>query len=152
MIGPPSICVAPFTISPIVPLHCAAMLAETSRSSQELLAALRHHLVHFDDFRILKPIGQGNFGEVFVAEHLPTGKQVALKKLFTTSLEGSDLMYFCREVSILARCRNFFLLQFLGFTSSFPFCIITEYIENGSLFDAIHHRPRAPNLNGPRRR
>jgi serine/threonine protein kinase len=65
---------------------------------------------------------------------------VALKRFFLTELNGVALLYFCREVSILARCTNPFVVQFVGFTKSHPYCIITDYITNGSLFDCLEHR------------
>jgi serine/threonine protein kinase len=54
-------------------------------------------------------------------------------------MTGVNLLYFCREVSILAQCSDPFLVQFVGFTTVFPYCIVTEYLANGSVFDSLEY-------------
>ena len=119
-------------------------------SIKEFARTLPEYLVDFNDFIVIKTIGKGGFGEVYLAEHKPSGIQCALKKLTLSEeeFEGQHEKYFIREVDILSKTQNPFLLRLLGFSDHYPFCIATEYISKGSLFDAIHHKPGAPVLDG----
>ena len=103
-------------------------------------------LVDYNDFEIIKRIGRGGFGEVFLAEHKASGLLCALKTLYTQNMTSQERKYFIREVDILSRINNPFLLRFLGFSSSIPYSIATEFISKGSLYDAIHHNANSPNL------
>ncbi|KAH0788922.1 TKL family protein kinase [Histomonas meleagridis] len=95
---------------------------------------------------MMQMIGQGAYGQVFKARHIPTGKICAVKKLFTQDIESKDLIDFCREVGVLAKCDNLFLVPFYGWKPTIPLLIVTEYIPNGSLFGALRHRKGAPSL------
>ena len=118
---------------------------------KEALKGLEGRLVNFNDFKIERTVGKGSYGEVCLCEHIPTKQRVAVKKLFLTELTGQNLLYFCREIKVLAVCRSPFLLQLLGFTVSVPYCIVTDYVPNGSLYDALRHAPRSPRLDGSRK-
>ncbi|KAH0793556.1 TKL family protein kinase [Histomonas meleagridis] len=95
---------------------------------------------------MMQMIGQGAYGQVFRAKHIPTGKICAVKKLFTEDIESKELVDFCREVEVLAQCDDLFLVPFYGWKPSIPLLIVTEYIPNGSLFGALRHRKGAPSL------
>jgi serine/threonine protein kinase len=107
---------------------------------QEILSSLAPFIVRFEDFKIRQSIGHGSYGIVYLADYLPSRQPVALKKLHVSDLTGVHLLYFCREVAILAQASHPYLLGFVGFTASAPFCIATEFVSNGSLFDAISQR------------
>ena len=113
----------------------------------QLLAPLEEFLISLDDFRFEKIIGKGGYAEVWLATHKGTGAKCAIKKLFLQKLEGQNLQFFVREVRILSCCHDLFLLPFQGFTNTYPYSIATEYIPNGSLFEALQHRPGAPRLS-----
>ena len=117
---------------------------------RDFAQTLPEYLVDFDDFIIIKTIGKGGFGEVYLAEHKKTRITCALKKLTLSEdqFEGQHEKYFIREVDILSKTKNPFLLRLLGFSDHYPFCIATEYISKGSLYDAIHHKPGSPILDG----
>ncbi|OHS94198.1 TKL family protein kinase [Tritrichomonas foetus] len=108
---------------------------------------LQQFIVKYEDFKIGKMIGQGAFGKVYYAVHLPTKKKCAVKKLFMKELTGQDMISFCREIEVLVKCDNVFVLPFFGWSATFPYIIVTQYIPNGSLFNALHHRPLAPQLS-----
>ena len=57
-------------------------------------------------YRILKKIGSGSFGRVFMAEDLQTNKKVAIKQVTKSLLEGSDYLYqaFWKELEIMKLC------------------------------------------------
>ena len=113
---------------------------------EEMREHLKEYIVDLKDYHEIKTIGKGAFGKVYLATKKNTNEKFAIKELFFEHLEGRQLKLFCREVQILAKCHNLFLLPFRGFTLSFPYSIITEYITNGSLYEALRHRPKAPIL------
>jgi serine/threonine protein kinase len=117
---------------------------------REFAKGLQEYLVTIDDFNIIKTIGRGGFGEVYMAEHKASGIICALKKLTISEEEfqGQHEKYFIREVDILSKTNNPFLLHLLGFSDHYPYVIATEFITRGSLFDAIHRKPNAPVLDG----
>jgi len=107
---------------------------------------LQSYVVKLEDFKFGKKIGEGGFGEVFYGVHEPTNHKCAIKKLFLKELSGSNLKLFCREAEVLSKANNYFCLQFLGWTSHYPFAFITDYIPNGSLFSALRHKESSPDL------
>ncbi|EAY20786.1 TKL family protein kinase [Trichomonas vaginalis G3] len=107
---------------------------------------LSKYIVKIDDYAKTKSIGKGGYGKVDIAIDQKTGKKVAIKELFLTKLEGRQLKLYCRETRILAKCNSMFLLHLNGFSTTHPYIIVTDYIENGSLFDALHHKNGAPQL------
>lgn len=118
-----------------------------SGDPHKILAPLEEYLIKLEDFTMEKRIGKGGYGEVWLATHNHTGQKCAVKKLFLEELEGPHLNFFVREVTILASCHDFFLLPFMGFTDTAPFTIVTEFISNGSLFEALQHKHGAPKLS-----
>ena len=115
-------------------------------TAEEILADISPYLVKLEDFELIKKIGEGAFGVVYLAIHRATGIKCAVKKLISDDLEGNELIYFCREVKILSVCNSCFLLPLSGFTYSSPYLIVTEFMEGGNLFDALHPKRGAPHL------
>jgi len=109
---------------------------------------LHQYVVSLNDFDIGKQIGHGGFSEVYYGVQKATGIHCALKMLNIKNLNGEKFVIYEREIRILADSSSQFILGFVGFTVSYPFTIITEYASKGSLYDALHHMPNAPILNG----
>lgn len=105
---------------------------------------LQDFLINLDDFRFGKTIGQGGCGKVYVAVHTPTGRKCAVKKLFMKELKGKNMVSFCRELEVLVKCDSYFVVPFFGWTASFPYSVVTEYIPNGSLFSALRQKGLSP--------
>jgi tRNA A-37 threonylcarbamoyl transferase component Bud32 len=99
--------------------------------------------IGWDDLSIIRPIGSGNFGDIYLAVYRRT--EVAVKKLRVdgrtsqTKLLG-DLM---QESLIFSKLRHPNLTLFIGVCASpsTP-ALVTEYMRGGSLWDLIH--PRNP--------
>jgi len=98
--------------------------------------------VSIEDFEFVKEIGSGLSANVFLGIDKRSGEKVALKQFKDLRLNGPRLQYFQREVAVLAvisKISHPSLLHFLGATDTPPFCIVTEYMENGSLYQDIRH-------------
>ncbi|OHS95522.1 hypothetical protein TRFO_38329 [Tritrichomonas foetus] len=83
-------------------------------------------------------IGTGAFGEVWKGTYVPQNCSVAIKKLYSDEICDEDLKSWMREIEIHATLQNRFLLKFIGYTQNYPYSIVTAYMHNGSLFDALH--------------
>ena len=84
-------------------------------------------------YRILKPIGQGKYGSVWLAREQNTGKQVAIK--FYTHRRGVDWSLLGREVeklAVLYTSRNIVGLLAVGWDHAPPY-YVRDYMEYGSL-------------------
>ena len=95
-------------------------------------------------FEILKCLGTGAFGSVWLAREANTGKQVAVK--FYSHRRGLDWSLLNREVeklAVLYTSRNIVSLLEVGWNSDPPYYVM-EYLENGSLGDKLAHGPATP--------
>jgi len=84
-------------------------------------------------YTILRSIGEGAYGSVWLAEEQNTGKQVAIK--FYSHRRGLDWSLLNREVeklSVLYTSRNIVRLIAVGWESDPPYYVM-EYLQNGSL-------------------
>ena len=62
---------------------------------RETLSAISDFLVRYDDFVFLKSLGEGGYGEVFLAEHVPTQTRCAVKRIRKDSAQEKNLLYLC---------------------------------------------------------
>jgi len=96
--------------------------------------------IDYSQLKIEKEIGRGNFGVVF--KGFWRGGAVAIKQLAVREggLSENDYQSFKHEASLMAQLRpHVNVVQFLGATfSPSPLCIITEYLDQGSLYTYIH--------------
>lgn len=98
----------------------------------------------FDELRIVKVIGEGSFGRVYLAAWHETN--VAVKVLLdnsitesqaaTLSLSSPILQKLEAEGSLLASLRHPNIVNFMG-VCTFPPAIVTEYCPRGSLTDVL---------------
>lgn len=95
-------------------------------------------------YRILRPIGEGKYGSVWLAREQNTGKQVAIK--FYANRRGVDWSLLGREVeklAVLYTSRNIVGLLAVGWDHDPPYYVM-EYLENGSLATRLAEGSLAP--------
>jgi len=121
-----------------------SLRAEVARLKSELdyaRAASKEFFreIDFKSLQLLKPkLGEGMFGKVYKAKWL--GTTVAVKKLRNRASVDTEALHkeFATEVAVLSQLRHPNLVLFLGAsTKSGNLCIISEYMENGNLYDFI---------------
>lgn len=89
-------------------------------------------------------IAGGSFADLHKGEYC--GQVVAVKLLRLSALQGTSLREeFCQEVSILRKVRHKNVVQFigvctLGAASDHRLCIVTEFMEGGSLYEHLARR------------
>ncbi|QDV16630.1 Serine/threonine-protein kinase PrkC [Gimesia panareensis] len=90
---------------------------------------------------MVRSLGEGSYGSVWLAQEDNTGKYVAIK--FYTYRRGLDWSLLNREVEKLAELytsRNIISLQGVGWNSDPPYYMM-EYLENGSLASFLDAGP-----------
>lgn len=100
-------------------------------------------IIKSEDLTYEKVIGSGGFGEVWKGIYLPTNTKVAIKKLFSDELSEEAMA----EIHLHASLNQQFLLPFVGYSNEKPYSIVTQYISNGSLYDALHNPNPQVNLS-----
>lgn len=100
-------------------------------------------LINRDDIKLAKTIGKGQSGIVKLGTLKGNDKIVAVKILHQRALKQPELESFRREIFTLATLNHYALLKFYGYTDDSPFLIVTEYMQNGSLFDTLRKNPTA---------
>jgi serine/threonine protein kinase len=85
------------------------------------------------NYRLIQSLGQGNFAEVYLGQHLHQDTLAAIKVLH--SLLNSDILeYFLNEARTIAHLRHPHIIQVLDFgvEDKTPF-LVMEYAPNGNL-------------------
>jgi serine/threonine protein kinase len=92
------------------------------------------------DYRILRCLGQGGMGQVYLAEQLSLGRRVAFKVLRPDLAQGNPtaLQRFKQEASSLARLTHANIVQVhaIGEAEGFAFMVL-EYVEGRNLRDHL---------------
>ncbi|MCA9003736.1 MAG: protein kinase [Planctomycetaceae bacterium] len=111
-----------------------ARAADLSKDRQLLPAKVPGYL-------LMRSLGEGSYGSVWLAQEENTGKYVAIK--FYTYRRGLDWSLLNREVEKLAELytsRHIISLQGVGWNSDPPYYMM-EYLENGSLASFLESGP-----------
>ncbi|MCQ2819128.1 MAG: protein kinase [archaeon] len=91
------------------------------------------------DFEILKQLGEGSFGRVFLATHVKTRVQYAIKaidKRNKANIEESE--YFKREIEIMYKIRHPNVVHLYGhFEDDKYIYFIMEYVDKGNVYNII---------------
>jgi serine/threonine protein kinase len=95
--------------------------------------------IKFEDFEILKLLGQGSFGNVFLV------KQKINEKLFAMKVLNKEKIYKSKQVNqtktereILEKLDNPFIVKlYFAFQTKNRLFLVTEFIQGGELFEQI---------------
>ncbi|ELP86334.1 protein serine/threonine kinase, putative, partial [Entamoeba invadens IP1] len=95
----------------------------------------------FDEIIEERIVGRGSFGVVY--QGLYRSQKVAIKKLKAIHSVDDNLAEFKKEVSMLEKLNNEFIINFYG-AVFIPgrVCIVTEFANHGSLFDLLKQDER----------
>ncbi|OHT11123.1 hypothetical protein TRFO_04083 [Tritrichomonas foetus] len=111
----------------------------------EIREEFSSYIIKASDYRMIRQIGKGGYAEVWLAKNKKTGDEVAFKQLFTT-LQPKQVMHFAREVKTMLSVNHPFFLKFIGFSPTPPLILVSEYIQNGSLFVFMRSESRRKRL------
>lgn len=93
----------------------------------------------FDErFQVLKSLGEGGMGTVYLAEQLELNRQVAIKILLESAQDAESGARFLREGQVLAKLQHANIVKVYGFAiaSNKPY-LVMEYLQGRSLRKAI---------------
>ena len=82
--------------------------------------------IDYDRLRVVRKIGAGSAGHVYKGEYI--GAVVAIKQLYSTFIDPSNLDEFSREVTLLHKLKHPHVLTFYGIARRDVYCyIVTEF-------------------------
>ena len=96
-----------------------------------------------DDFDIGRPLGKGKFGNVYLAREKKSKYIVALKVLFKSQLQKSQVEHqLRREIEIQSHLRHPNILRMYGyFYDETRVYLILEYAPKGEMYQALQKSP-----------
>src|SRR5256886_7367002 len=97
-------------------------------------ASMAEHMgQQLGNYRLMQLLGQGNFSEVYLGEHIHLRTQAAIKVLYG-QLASHDVEGFLNEARTLAHLRHPHIIQVLDFgvEGTTPF-LVMDYAPNGNL-------------------
>ena len=104
------------------------------------------------DYTLLNTLGVGTFGKVKLAEHIPTGQQVAIKIINKARMLQMNMNEkLSREVNILKMMTHPHVIRLFELLDSpTEIFMVMEYVSGGELFDYIVHKVRLRESEGRR--
>ena len=118
---------------------------DSSRSIRKSASPNRDQIVA-GNFRPIKDLGEGTFGNVRLMLHLKTGKEVAVKILEKSRIvDSADVERVVREIKILNGISHPHIIKLEEIIETRNrVYLIMEYASGGELFDYIVSKDRLP--------
>jgi serine/threonine-protein kinase len=97
-------------------------------------------------FRVIRPLGSGGMGEVYLGEQVSLGRKVAIKVLHhDLHMQAGMAERFKREARLLSAVEHPAVVRIIDFgESGDAACLVMELVEGVSLYEALHSGPLAP--------
>ena len=98
----------------------------------------------FGNYRLVRLLGRGGYGEVYLGEHIHLKTQAAIKVL-TAELTSTEMMLFQEEARLIAHLEHDHIVPVLefGFEDTIPF-LVMKYAPNGTLRNRHPKGTRVP--------
>ena len=98
------------------------------------------------NYSIISRIGNGGYGSVYSAVHIPTNSICAIKVINITQLSDVQREKVMREIEILSSFDHAFIVKIYEyFIDDFNIYIVMEYCEKGSLLDFLNRTGKVLN-------
>nr|XP_058136991.1 serine/threonine-protein kinase MARK2-like [Dasypus novemcinctus] len=105
---------------------------------QDLSVNLEEEDTLIGNYRLLKTLGKGNFAKVKLAQHILTGKEVAVKIIEKNEQNSSSLQKLSREVTIMKGLNHPNIVQLYEvMETEKTLYIAMEYASGGELFEYL---------------
>ncbi|MDY7227402.1 protein kinase domain-containing protein [Hyalangium rubrum] len=97
-------------------------------------------------FRVIRPLGSGGMGEVYLGEQVSLGRKVAIKVLHhDLHMQAGMVERFKREARLLSAVEHPAVVRIIDFgESGDAACLVMELVEGVSLHEALQTGPLAP--------
>lgn len=93
---------------------------------------------NLDNYEVLEQMGEGAFSIVYKANHLPSGKQVAIKILRKFQMDSAQKQAVLKEATIMRQLNHPNIVKFIEFIDSdIYYYIVQELAPGGEIFTAI---------------
>ena len=106
------------------------------------LKMFKKYIIKYEDFETQKRIGSGGYSQVWLCYNKHTGNAVALKKINEQNFTVKSFNIYRKEIELSITMNHFTIVKFIGFSANPPYCLLTEYIPGGSLYNRLHHGPK----------
>ncbi|GAA5825776.1 hypothetical protein JCM10212_002199, partial [Sporobolomyces blumeae] len=120
---------------PLLPLTRERVVSEWTRhvETERTMLRRRRTKLKLDQFHIVTQVGQGGYGEVYLARHKESNQVVALKKMKKKTLEKMDeIRHVLTERDILASTSSPWLVRLLyAFQDSLHVYLAMDFIAGG---------------------
>lgn len=130
----------------VLPLNSASWLALNELDSDYVQGPSIAALPRLPGFEIIRELGRGGMGVVYLANQMELGRRVAIKMVLTGGHAGrEDLARFRAEAEAIAQVRHPGIVQIheIGTFDGRPYFVM-EFVEGGSLDSLLNHKPQPP--------
>ena len=99
-----------------------------------------------NNYIIKETIGSGTFAKVKLCLHIPTNTTYAIKILIKSKIPETDLIFIQRELLLLKELSHPNIIKLIEiFETPERYFIVTEFCENGELYNIIVNNQRLSN-------
>ena len=118
-----------------------------SKKKKKKKKNMQQYLIDINNYEIIKPIGVGGFGQVYLVQEKKQKKEYAAKIIKINCEDPEDQIQFIKEIKIISNVNYPTILHFCGynlkgFNNNPNPTVITDFIPNGSLHNMLEEEMR----------